>query len=108
MAAAAIAARQELPPQAGLDRRCQQRQPPGALRRRGERGEGAAGVGGVVGEAAAGRAAVAHGGGEGAADVGGAGEGLVVLVVGDAGEPVPHLGETGGRGCDSETRMNGR
>ena len=74
-----------------LDGRRQQPQPPRPLRRRGEAGEGAAGVGRVLGEALAGRAAVAHGGGEGAADVGGAGEGGVVLVVGDAREPVPRL-----------------
>jgi hypothetical protein len=51
----------------------QPRQPPGKVRC-------------VVGPALPGRPHIAHRGGEGAAEVGGAGEGEVVVVVGDGGD----------------------
>jgi hypothetical protein len=78
--------------QAGHHGAGQRVQAAGAVGGGSEAGDGAGAVRRVVGEEAAGRAAVAHGGGQGAADVGGGGEGAVVLVAADPREPVAHLG----------------
>ena len=73
------------------DGACKLRETTRALGARCDRRRRAGTVSGVVCEEAGGGAEVAHGGGQRAADVGAGGEGAVVLVGGDAGEPVPHL-----------------
>ncbi len=80
-----------LEPEPLLDCGRQQNKSPRAVGRRRQRRQRLPRVRRGVGDAAAGGAAVAHGGGEGAADVRGAGQGEVVLLVGGPRQPVPRL-----------------